>query len=140
MRESAILPKVIYLSALKFFILFVFFFDECFIFPQIMGSTLYHLRSFNVFFICMHIFQIQMNRKKSLPCFTYIIYLFQPLQCFLSLHVHILDTDGLGAKLTNYTLANDNHLALIEKKLHQTNSTGIFPESIIYIHVHALHD
>ena len=36
-----------------------------------------------------------------------------------------LDTDDLDAKLANYTLENDNHLALIEEKLHQTNSTGI---------------
>ena len=71
LRESAILPKVIYLSVLKFFIFFAsFLFDKCFIFPQIMGSTLYRLHIFNVFFICMHIFQIQMNRKKSLPWLT----------------------------------------------------------------------
>ena len=52
-----------------------------------------------------------MNRKKSLPWLIYIIYLSQPLQCFLSLRAHILDTDDLGTKL-----------ALIERKLHQTNS------------------
>ena len=40
--------------------------------------------------------------------------------------LHILDTDDLGAKLTNYTLVNGNHLALIDEKLHETNSKGIF--------------
>ena len=56
-----------------------------------------------------------MNQKKSLPCLIYIVYLFQPLQFFLPLQVQSIDTDYLGAKL-----------ALIEEKLHQTTSTGIF--------------
>ena len=56
-----------------------------------------------------------MNQKKSLPFLIYIVYLFQPLQCFLSLQVQSIDTEDLGAKL-----------ALIEEKLHQTTSTGIF--------------
>ena len=43
-------------------------------------------------------------------------------------------------KLTNYTFAYDNHFALIDEKLHETNSTGIFithlfSEFIIRIHV-----
>ena len=53
-----------------------------------------------------------MNRKKSLPCLIYIIH--------LSLHIHILDADDLDAKL-----------ALIEEKIQQTNSTGIFIQPCI---------
>ena len=43
----------------------------------------------------------------------------------------ILDTDDLGAKLTNYTLVKSDHLALIDKKLHETNYTGIFFSSFL---------
>ena len=44
-------------------------------------------------------------------------------------------------KLTNYTFAYDNHFALIDEKLHETNSTGIFiiqlfSGFIIRIHVY----
>ena len=61
-----------------------------------------------------------MNRKKSLPCLIYIIHLSRLLQCFLSLHIHILDADDLDAKL-----------ALIEEKIQQTNFTGIFIQPCI---------
>ena len=48
--------------------------------------------------------------------------------------------EGL-TKLTNYTFAYDNHFALIDEKLNETNSTGIFiiqlfSEFIIRIHVY----
>ena len=44
-------------------------------------------------------------------------------------------------KLTNYTFAYDNHFALIDEKLHETNSTGIFiiqlfSEFMIRIHAY----
>ena len=53
-------------------------------------------------------------------------FLFQPLQRFLSMHMDILDTDDFSERLTKYTLANDNKLATIDEKLHETNYTGIF--------------
>ena len=52
-------------------------------------------------------------------------FLFQPLQCFLSMHMRILDTDDFSERLTKYTLANDNQLATIDEKLRETNYTGI---------------
>ena len=42
------------------------------------------------------------------------------------MHMRILDTDDFSERLTKYTLANDNQLATIDEKLHETNYTGIF--------------
>ena len=58
------------------------------------------------------------------------------------MHAHISDTDESKEKLALFDL----QLALIEEKLHQTNSTGIglfiqlFHDFIIYIHVHVHYD
>ena len=60
------------------------------------------------------------------------------------MHVCILDTDDFSERLTKYTLANDNQLATIDEKLHETNYTGIFfyllSDLIVSILVHVHHD
>ena len=67
---------------------------------------------------------------------------FAQFKYFLYMHAHISDTDESKEKLALFDL----QLALIEEKLHQTNSTGIglfiqlFNEFIMYIHVHVHHD